>query len=452
MTIEDKQLVMHLGMPKTGTTAIQHYLERNAQVYSDIGIDIPADTSGHPRTPGGGVVGAPQLDSARFFFDGYHVPETITRMDWGDKIRRLAEDDSRRKLIVSCEGFGPAHDRLRHSVFATLPDNVKPVFILYLRQPIDFLNSLVLQLIMGSPLRGAQFETMLKGHIDNYATVGYRGLIETFARHGEVIVRSYEQARSDLIADFCTSIDIPLMTEPAREKATNVKSYGRDAGLLFWALRAQQPNDMPMRGFIRMRNALARKVEDVDASPKSFIAEPEFSQIMAQWAQERTWLEETYGGTFKAETNHVPQSSALKMSAQFANEVAPHAAARLSATDYDWFRQAVHLATSGLSLSDSAAHMKSIAKDSPNAVTLPEQETIMADTPETVELDQQIVVRVAASIWMAHKRVAEPDISTEALVTGWKEEENKPYQEARIVLRQMMARGLTVTLENADEG
>lgn len=386
------------------------------------------------------VSATPQIDASRFFVNTDTGPLNVTEVDWQEHITELSSSENQNVLIISSETLGPAYQRLNYKIFRELPENTKAISIVYLRHPINLYNSWILQTIMGSLVAIDSFEKQVINPMVAYFRFGFRPMIEAFSTVSEVKIRSYDSAKLNLIEDFCTTLGVPFIQDVRSQNNVNARPYGRNTGLLVWALRATQPQTSSLDDVFRLKQVLSRQFRQEDKSDKSFIPEPYFSHIVDRWKEDRVWLKEVHNVDLKENTEQTAQDSILRLSKSFAEALMKFGSDFLSAEDFKWLKAAVDLAISGLSLPSIIERNWGVKTFDSNA-----------GSGQTDILDQQIVFNVARAIWMSEKRISCPNITQSELSQSWQAEQNKPLNQARIFIRQLQARGVYLSEDIKEE-
>ena len=144
------KLTLHVGLPKTATTTIQHVLETQKAAMIDRGVLYPGTT-------------AFQLDLVRrtqFDRSGVSMAEGTL----GEAVGRVAAEVREvrpRHLVLSCEHMilvpTRAMLRLREAVETWLPEVREIAVLCYVREPIGFATSLCQQRLKSGTTRLADF-------------------------------------------------------------------------------------------------------------------------------------------------------------------------------------------------------------------------------------------------------------------------------------------------------
>jgi hypothetical protein len=149
-----RQCVIHIGMTKTGSTAIQKWLSGNREALASVGIEYPE-----------GAHHALSADFGRAKFVG--IPDAFRA---ADLLRRLEKTQSRR-VVVSAETLSYYDiDRNTVSVFLrSIHDRgFLPVVVAYVRPPARRVNSEYTQMIKTFQISGTFQEFLVKQNIAAY--------------------------------------------------------------------------------------------------------------------------------------------------------------------------------------------------------------------------------------------------------------------------------------------
>ena len=206
---------------------------------------------------------------------------------------------------------------LRAEVFSGLPKNIEVIFLAYLRHPVDFINSRVLQSITGSDDPYPRFLKSLPGFARRYVQYGYIDSLTEYARQGTTVARSYEQAaRTGVVRDFCQALNIPHL-EDGPEKYANTKSFGYKTGLVLMGCRKElgvfnkKRNDESQSRFFSVG-------DEVDDSKKTFLPAKVFEDVLAKWDEERPLIEARFNVSLQATTKQKPAHDHLNIDQPFA--------------------------------------------------------------------------------------------------------------------------------------
>lgn len=293
-----KRLVMHIGMPKTGTTAIIDFLRRNAESLHAAGFVFP------------------QQRRVRFLRDEGDGADTLTS-EW--EAVRQALDKGDRTVLVSDESL--YHQLLNR------PGRVRAVrehlgdpeiwVLLYLRRQDTLLESLYREIIRGvagpvlDPDYGQVCRLMGGDFLDYAAAVRF---FQAEFGDGKVTVRVFERRAMEqgcLFHDYCAAVGVPW-SEAFRLPGgqTNKAADARLTGIFLDINAAHAPHSGEARqlkevleelgrAFFRTqenrllsvqerRNLLARFAESNAAWPAAWIAENPCSHPMIrQWTWSR---------------------------------------------------------------------------------------------------------------------------------------------------------------------
>jgi hypothetical protein len=204
------KLILHIGTPKTGTTVLQEFLAMNSAPLAGYGV--------HYAAP-------PSLIMANSIANALNDGNEYLVRDFFDTHIERAHRKNADMMIVSAENFygmstisalGRRHicnDDLsrEHNLIARLrtilPHSISaPQIACYFRRPDRFAESLYNQHVKGSSLFSGDFHAFLKMispilYYDHYIELW----TSIFGREN-CFVRSYEDARGNIVADFMSTI------------------------------------------------------------------------------------------------------------------------------------------------------------------------------------------------------------------------------------------------------
>lgn len=173
ITMPHKDMLFHIGLPKTGSTSIQAALVTLGDGLTTRGICFPYDriayAEGYPST--GLPTGAPQTDGLPHFFD---VPQRRpgTSVDWEAAVEDFLSNDTAHMFVFSHENMALLGDRLKRDRMKILSGRANLHFLAYLRNPVAYLDSYCLQLVYGHEWIEARASTLRSGATFKRASPG----------------------------------------------------------------------------------------------------------------------------------------------------------------------------------------------------------------------------------------------------------------------------------------
>ena len=199
------KVVLHIGMSKAGSTAIQHcVMQRKAALHAS---GVCYAKTGRSRGAHYGVLQALKRGEGRAEIAG---------------ALREAEQAGAHTLLLSAEGFwmlpAPAVQTLADA-FAGHDVEV----VLYLRRPDTYLTSSYRQRIKMKRGTKGEHAYVQEPHVH----LRYDQVLERWGRHFPLRVRAYEAVRSDLVGDFARAIGAADVLDcPAQQRANVTPSDG----------------------------------------------------------------------------------------------------------------------------------------------------------------------------------------------------------------------------------
>ncbi|MHC5075807.1 MAG: hypothetical protein ACYTFM_05205 [Planctomycetota bacterium] len=255
MTVK-RELYIHIGTVKTGTTALQHFLDSNRDILKQKGFVYPLDKDGR---------------YAHYRLSWSLRKKTgLTRWDWPEDIgepdqewRFAIKQITDYKGIISSEHFFGCNTKIISEIHKITSEfNVK-IFV-YWRRPDKLLDSWYSQRIKGSekvalPSYRQKFKS--KEHLDIWAKV--------FGKEN-ILVRPYERTqlyKEDVVADFLHHVLGLELTEeftlPEKEMNTRLHrialEYKRMVNLIPIAPREKRKIVNPLRNISTVLMELGKK-------------------------------------------------------------------------------------------------------------------------------------------------------------------------------------------------
>jgi hypothetical protein len=327
-----KRIVLHAGLPKTGTTSIQEFLARETEALAAHGILFPvprADLRELGRAQGIGIGWHSALTRLVSQKPGALAPGEWEA--WTDEFARFAADPSLHTLMLSQEGMllNRKASGVRLLVDA-LPAGQRDV-VLVLRPALGWLTSLWEQLVRGGdPVCPADFS---RAHA--YLNGGFARSIQTILQQvpdARLRLFSFETlaAGDGLLVNFARAIGLPedLIARAAVAPRVN-------AGLpqdMVAALLACNRAGIDQPAFVAIRGALARAARRRKGRlPRASIFPEALTRaILDRYEADRRILGDRFGIDLRAEAP--PPGDALALTPDDWKRLRAEAAPFLSAT------------------------------------------------------------------------------------------------------------------------
>ncbi|MCD7907396.1 MAG: hypothetical protein LUH04_06890 [Clostridium sp.] len=198
-------LYVHMGVAKTGSTALQSFLAKNMPLLEKNGILYPIP-DGNPINRRKWVGNA--YTFACSFMDRTYDARTVRNIakQMGDEARR-----ANKNALLSCEGFAEFSERQDVEFFcATMGAHFNLVLITYVRNPLDWYFSKWKQMVKNEPeIRP------FKEFMENFQVQWTH--ISTWLNHAaEVHVLSFDEHKKDLLTPFLSALGVKPPTAPAK--------------------------------------------------------------------------------------------------------------------------------------------------------------------------------------------------------------------------------------------
>lgn len=292
------RVILHIGMPKSGTTALQHTLRANRELLLRHGIIYPAG-GGLPVNHN--ILVVPFLAAEklpRIFRQVYEGKPERRLEDVRQVIQRVAELARAKRahtVILSGEmlfkALTPENVEQLRSMLLSIGDRI--TVVAYVRHPAKFYLSMAQQAIKASSQmpepKGRPFRKVL----DSYAGVG-----------DEMIVNAYDRDllhAGDITQDFCKKVlgfNDSLLEElaPVQTNET-VTAEGMDILLHYRKYACKNKNGV----FTMDTNLLGKVIREVDPGIPNFgrpVLHPEIAERIVRSAVDLPWLRDTWNIEF----------------------------------------------------------------------------------------------------------------------------------------------------------
>lgn len=349
MAPADRQVFLfHMGLPKTGSTSIQHGLVSLTDELRTRGIWVPYDRAlyGARFLNRGAPRGSPQTDGFSYFFDVGNSRSRST-VDWEKTVAQFLGDGDAKTFVVSHENIALAGNRLRKDRMGAIAAQADIRFLVYLRHPLSFISSYCLQLNYGF---GQSLPRASLSPVVRYLKMGYAGLLAPFERFGRVEVRNFDTLSKEgrLVPDFFSTIGADDLSEQAGNLKSQVGPRARlNLRCVFMALKYVSASKK--QEWFKLRSILLSAGEALEPPMKtSFLPAPIIAGITARWAEDREVLSKRYGVQFDDPKGITPGPDILSFSPEYAAALQEAVAPDLSPSQRDWLEQALTFAGQNL--------------------------------------------------------------------------------------------------------
>lgn len=345
-----KRLILHAGLPRTGTTTIQNFLHQNRSVLMEQGIWYPRfDSARYVHATGGTdslrtksilanlstgefheilatAIGQAAKNAQRF---GFTVDPSI----WQDFLEDFA-NSAYHTAIISFEGFGSHPQGHNLEPFKDVLSNFHFEGIIYHRDYENWAISLFEQNIRGKVRYKQDFEKFIEGrNIATYPFAKRAELLMTNLLLNQLHVRSFEQAsRNDaLLEDFFHALgfhDLWAAIAPPKQPRRNASLLPSQSLVLQQLNRWNVSDD----SFVEIRQAFTRlAMRTRFDDPYSLVSDVTRARLEALAAAEADSLRQLYGivPVSKAGSGSRPRPHMLtrarfeEMIRSIADEIAP---------------------------------------------------------------------------------------------------------------------------------
>lgn len=261
MHTDGRTLYLHIGMPKTGTSAIQNFLFNNRDVLARQGIYYP-DSVLHwsQHVPIVKSIVSSRFKDARF---NQWIPE-IDLNNLIENLMKTCESENYNKVILSSEFFWaapamqsePKYHEVNEENFSCIEQVVKDCrslfscfdtvkVVVYIRKQGEWLESFFNQQIKnGFPIPSEDDLLQTK----NYLL--YDKNIKLWQYHfgvNNVIVKVFEETAHDLINGFCQTVSIrknsDISSSSLEPQSANTRLSARATGIMREAIRKKMSKE-----------------------------------------------------------------------------------------------------------------------------------------------------------------------------------------------------------------
>jgi hypothetical protein len=272
----------HVGMPKTGTTAIQESLAHNRQELKRNGLLYPGAAVDHADL----IPALHQDGAAHFYHRNRGIAETeaaaIGSKTWNAVKREIAEFDG--NLIFSSEYF---HNMNQHAIRALQSEfdalGYKMIVIIYLRHPVP-------AAVSGANQNIKMGKRLLQECVDEPRWHDNRASLQRFwdtLPRDQLIVRDYEAVRKrDSTRDLLDTINYKGEIEAAKVLEANVSVTMAGAVIADACTRAKRADPK-----FRINRKQLYKI----GGPKFMLPAASLEQVRTNCKAELDWLENTAG-------------------------------------------------------------------------------------------------------------------------------------------------------------
>jgi hypothetical protein len=202
-----KQLILHVGMTKTGSTAIQHFLENNAKLLEERGILYPEMDGQTLIVDGEPYVSAGNAHHLSLILDSFSSNESYATnkvKDWSDRIYQTAISTSCDIVFLSSENLC----KLDAPALALLKECLDPFFdtevVVFKREPYQWLFSSWLQVVKREA--NAQWFGDVNVNASLKPFLIERHLKEIFPAHHHIL--DYEIYKKDLVSGLFSALGL----------------------------------------------------------------------------------------------------------------------------------------------------------------------------------------------------------------------------------------------------
>lgn len=284
------KLLIHAGMPKAGSTALQARLKARRPSLRKSGILYPTKTQNHNFLMAGAV---PIGSLPRIFRQHYRSDKEALRRDfdefWGQILRQI-EKTSPEIVVMSGENLWTLEDEAAERLKQRLETISKDIHVVcYVRRPSDFYLSSAQQKIKASHILPKAAGVKYRRHLEAMARLGSQLHVHAYARAGFV--------EGDVCLDFAErhlGNRDHLAASP--EDLTQNESLSAEAMAILQDYRAHAHAENDTR-FTKDTNVLIRELRALSSSDRPSLR-PEIRRFVDTSSVDLNWLKDTHGVSF----------------------------------------------------------------------------------------------------------------------------------------------------------
>lgn len=289
------ELVLHVGMPKAGSTALQKMLQRHSRALEAEGVFYPRIDRGVAHQflniPLDFANSAPRL--LRHFFNSDSTRARKHFETTWSLLSSMIDKAEPNTVVLSCEGlFSRANLHAEPDLFELIRTKFsRAVVVIYVRSPASYAASAMQQHVKHS------------GTLRSVSPPNYRRNIEAWERRfpGAVVVKKYERAAlhcGDIFNDFSKSFMNVNLGDAIKPSSFNTSMSAEAASVMQEFQRRFYPDkdDVPM-GIKKTLRASLRASERMVKPPKARLR-PEWASYLDESCEDLLWLRDRYGLEF----------------------------------------------------------------------------------------------------------------------------------------------------------
>ena len=300
---------IHIGMPKTGSTSIQHTMFENRATLLTWNINYLSLGRNHA----GPLMGLLSDEPHKYTRNIRHRLDTPQKANLHSEVIRqrlikALSNNRSTKLVISGEAFSTATpDEIYRLKELLEPFSSGYRIIVYVRDPYEFANSAALQRIKG----GATFENS-EGHIPFPKYRRIRTHIAAFGRDN-VDIRIFDRDRfvgNDLMADFLDALGEPPEKKNELKTVSANHSLSHEAAIILSEINDAIP--VHKGGYANEQRAARIRFIVESIKGTKYICDPAlFLKHEKHVLRELQWLHEHIGDRVFKQPNPLPASIPL---------------------------------------------------------------------------------------------------------------------------------------------
>ena len=209
-----RKIILHCGMPKTGSSALQVQLSQSRDALLTVGLDY-LQTGDFSLGVHGRISSGNGVDFAKSFLPPHH-PASLAHQR-AEQVKKVTKaiNGTRKDIILSSEFFSAIPPHLMKELVATLSPFGQIILVFFVRDQLNFLASNYIQQVKRHGL--TKFPDEFFATWNGYKRpITYYAYIKTLAStcpDVEIIAKPYELSRdysSGLMGFFLDSIGAPI--------------------------------------------------------------------------------------------------------------------------------------------------------------------------------------------------------------------------------------------------